>query len=378
MNKKKKVVQLITSMADGGAETLVKDYAMLADRNLVDMIIVSWREKLGSANERLLDEAGVRVVYLGEIYRDKAEKSILYKAVRRVRKYTEFRRLIKEENVDVIHVHLRFGRYLKALPSEVLKKIKLFYTLHNEPEKYFDVSGSGKKNFEYKEAKRLIDKYGLTMITLHKQMEDEVRRLFDTDNVITINNGINLERFDRSKYDSKSIRKELGIGEDTKVIGHVGSFTHQKNHEKLIGVFEEYIKEHGNSVLLLVGKGVEKQQMIDLVKGKGLDEKVIFLENRSDVPELMSIMDVFVLPSRWEGFPVVLIEAQAMGLRCVISDKVTKDAILSDRVCVVGLKDENSSWIKAIEEHKEPEEPHGTLEDFDIRRSIEKLTELYS
>ncbi|MCR5798882.1 MAG: glycosyltransferase [Lachnospiraceae bacterium] len=378
MNKKKKVVQLITSMADGGAETLVKDYAMLEDRNQVDMIIVSWCEKLGSANERLLKEAGVRVVYLGEIYRDKAEKSIFYKVVRRVRKYTEFRKLIMEENVDVIHVHLRFGRYLKALPSDVLKKIKLFYTLHNEPGKYFDASGSGKKGFEYKEAKRLIDKYGLTVITLHKQMEDEVRRLFDTDNVITINNGINLERFDRSKYDSKSIQNELGIEEDTKVIGHVGSFTYQKNHEKLIGIFEEYLKEHENSVLLLVGKGVEKQQMIDLVKGKGLDEKVIFLENRSDVPELMSIMDVFVLPSRWEGFPVVLIEAQAMGLRCVISDKVTKDAILSDRVCVVGLEDESAGWIEAIEEHKEPEEPHGTLEEFDIRRSIEKLTELYS
>ena len=282
-----------------------------------------------------------------------------------------------EEKIDVIHVHLRFGRYLKALSDSTLKRVRLIYTLHNEPGKYFDPQGSGKRLFEYKEAKRLIDKYDLTIVTLHDRMHDEVRELFGTDRVVTINNGINFERFDRGLYDRTKVSASLGIAEDIRVIGHVGSYTTQKNHEHILRVFREYLKTVPNAKLMLVGKGVLKDEIGRQIEAMGMGDHVISLENRSDVPALMSVMDVFILPSRWEGFPVVLIEAQKMGLPCVISDRIDKDVVLSDDVIMVDIDAEADKWVDALNGQGKREKIRGEFKDYDIRRSINELEKLY-
>ena len=376
-NNKIKVVQLITTMADGGAETLVKDYALLADRDKVDMTVIAWSEPLGSANEARLKESDAKVIFLGEKAVTNPTKNILVKIARRIGKYYRFRRYIIDNGIDVIHVHLKFGLYLRALPRKELKRIKLFYTVHNEPDKFFNPKGKGRKKREYKEAKRLVDNYGLTLIALHKEMERAVCDLFHTDRVVTINNGINLDKFDRNLYNREAIRKSLGIEDDVVLLGHVGSFTKQKNHELLIDIYEEYRKKNSKSKLLLVGKGVLKEQVIQNVNKRGLQDEVIFLENRSDIPALMCAMDVFVFPSRWEGFPIVLIEAQAMGLRCVVSDRITKDAILTDNVSVVGIDDSVDSWIEAIDIKSIKDNDSLKVDDFDIRKIVEVLIAMY-
>ena len=377
MSDKVKVVQLITTMADGGAETLVKDYALLCDREKIDMRIVTWSEPLGSANERILSEAGIKVLHLGEKNAVCPTKNLFVKIYRRVNKFRTFRKLITEERIDVIHIHLRFGRYLRAIPSHALKRLKLIYTLHNEPSKYFDPDGNRKQRFEFKEAKRLSDKYGLMFITLHEEMNKQVRKLFGTENVLTINNGINFTRFDKNLYDAKAVRRSLGIGEDVKVIGHVGSYTEQKNHEFLLKVFKDYLKKDPDAVLLIVGKGVLKEVINDKIREMGLSKNVVSLENRSDIPALMSAMDVFVLPSRWEGFPVVMIEAQKMGLACVISDKINKEVVLSDNVTMLDIDSDTGKWIEAIDGRGEKMPPAGNFEDYDILRSIESLQRIY-
>ena len=218
MSERVKVVQLIPTMADGGAETLVKDYALLCDKEIVDMRIVAWSEPLGSANEQILKDAGIPVIFLGEENAKHPTSNPFIKLYRRLNKFKCFKSLIINEQIDVIHVHLRFGRYLKALPDRVLKNVKLIYTLHNEPAKYFDPNGNKKQRFEYEEAKRLIDKFGLTIITLHDEMNKQIRALFNTNRVITVNNGIDFSRFDAKLYDRDLIRASLGIDKDVKVI----------------------------------------------------------------------------------------------------------------------------------------------------------------
>ncbi|MBR6147677.1 MAG: glycosyltransferase [Lachnospiraceae bacterium] len=378
MSERVKVVQLIPTMADGGAETLVKDYALLCDKEKVDMHIIVWSGPVDSANERILKEAGISVLFLGMKAYEHPSSNILIRALRRLNKYRTFRRFIVDESIDVIHVHLRFGRYLMALPDKVLKRVRLIYTLHNEPNKYFDPSGSGKLRFEYDEAKRLIDKYDLTVITLHDDMNIQIRELFDCDRVITIHNGIDFNRFDPTLYDRASIRKSLKIASDSKVIGHVGSFTEQKNHEFLLRIFGEYLNKDPSAVLLLVGKGILKSRINDLINELGIGEHIISLEDRSDIPQLMCAMDVFVLPSKWEGFPVVMIEAQKIGLPCVISDRINKEVILSERISMQDIDGDINNWIDAIDGKCEYMPVSGHFDDYDIKNSIRKLEELYS
>jgi len=376
MKGKTKVVQLITTMADGGAETMVKDYALLCDKEQIDMTIISWSERLGSANERILEEAGVPVIYLGKCKGNKP-KNIVSRAIGRINKYLFFRNYIIHESIDVIHIHLRFGIYIKLIPSKVLKRIKLFYTVHNEPDKFFDASERGRKYKEYCEANRLIHKYGLTVITLHDEMNKQICNMFGTDRVITINNGINFSRFDSKLYDRKKVREELGVDSDTFLLGHVGSFTKQKNHELLITIFEEYIKKNSNSKLLLVGRGILKQQIIEFIKDKHLQNYIIVLENRSDIPELMSTMDVFVLPSKWEGFPVVMLEAQKMGLPCVISNRINDEVVLTENVSMIDIDASVDEWIDAIDGHYMKMPIKGRFEDYDIKATIDRLQGLY-
>jgi len=374
MNKKVKVVQLLTTMADGGAETLVKDYTLLCDRDKVDMQIISWSEPLGSANERILAQNGIKVTYLGE---SPKKKTVLGKIARRINKYIRFRRLIISENIDVIHIHLRIGIYMKVLPKSCLKRIKLFYTLHNEPEKFFDANGKGRNHSEYKEAKRLIEKYGMHVITLHDKMNKQVRELFKTDRVTTINNGINLQRFDASLYDREAIREELGIPKENYVIGHVGSFTGQKNHKYLLDIYEEYLKKDSNAKLLLIGRGVLKDIVKADIESRGLADKVIILKGRDDIPQLMTAMDVFVMPSKWEGFPITLIEAQSIGLSCVISDVINTEVVLTDRIRRVSLEAGTRAWVDAIDGKVPVAEKAGELNDYSILNSIRRLEEMY-
>ena len=375
MKDRIKVVQLLPTMADGGAETLVKDYTLLCDRDKVDMQVVVWSEPLGSANERILQQNNIKVTYLGEAAR---KKSLLGRVRRRVGKYLTFRNIILTQDIDVIHIHLRFDKYLRVLPKAALKRVKLFYTLHNEPQKFFAPNGEGDKHVEYKEAKRLIDKYDMTVITLHDEMNKLVRALFSTDRVVTINNGINLQRFSPDIYDKGVIRKELGICEDAFVIGHVGSFTEQKNHRFLLDIFEEYLQKDPEAMLLLTGRGVLKDEVRADVNARGLADRVMILKGRDDIPQIMKSMDVFVMPSRWEGFPVTLIEAQSMGLPCVISDVINEEVVLTDKVYRVSLDAPVGAWIEAIEGKHEPADRAGSLEDRDIRRSISRLEEMYA
>ena len=378
MANKIKVIQLITTMADGGAETLVKDYALLCDKEKYDIQIVTWSEPLGSANESILKKAGIPIIHLGAKAVEHPTSNPVVRAYRKINKYMVFRKLVVSGKVDVIHIHLRVGRFLRFIPDKVLKKIKLVYTLHNEPSKYFDPNGSGKKLFEYKELKKLIDRYDLTVVALHDDMNRQVKELFDTQRVITVKNGINFDRFDRALYDPDAIRLSLGIDKETKLIGHVGSYTEQKNHHFLLQAFEAYSKKNGNAKLLLVGKGVLKEKINDEIKQRGLEEKVISLENRSDIPELMSIMDVFALPSRWEGFPIVLIEAQKIGLPCVISNRINQEVVLSENVIMLDIEDDINRWTDAFDGIGDRMSVVSSFEDYDIKKSIEHLQRLYS
>lgn len=161
---------------------------------------------------------------------------------------------------------------------------------------------------------------------------------------------INKFKFNQSIRDKK--RRELNIPADCTVVGHVGRFTYQKNHEFLIDIFNEYHKINHNSTLLLIGDAIDDFSFLnkahEKVKELKLTNQVQFLGMRNDVPELMQAMDCFILPSKFEGLPVVGIEAQASGLPTFFSDTITDEVGITSLARFISLKENSVTWAKKI------------------------------
>lgn len=173
-------------------------------------------------------------------------------------------------------------------------------------------------------------------------------------NVYILHNGINLNVFQYSDDDRNNIRKEFGILEDEFVVGHVGRFNKQKNHFFLIEVFKELKKIKPNAKLLLVGEGELKSEVQQCLEANDLIESVIFAGIRSDIPNLLSAMDVFLFPSLYEGMPNTIIEAQAVGIPCVIADTITRDANVTGLVKYISLDEPKEKWVNScINSNKE-------------------------
>lgn len=149
------------------------------------------------------------------------------------------------------------------------------------------------------------------------------------------------------KFDSnirQIVRRELGLTEEQFVVGHVGRFNTQKNHTFLIDIMNIIHQKNRNAVLLLIGEGDLEKNIHEKVEKLGLNNCVRFLGARRDVCKLYQAMDVFILPSLFEGLPVSGIEAQAAGLKCIFSDTVTKEASLTSDTVFLPLQMPVKNW----------------------------------
>lgn len=161
--------------------------------------------------------------------------------------------------------------------------------------------------------------------------------------------GVALEQY---RYDAdvrKRYRAELGIGNEY-VVGHVGRFAYQKNHGFLIEVFREIVREDSHVRLLLVGIGELEDKIKAKIREYNLENKVIYTGKRDDVGGLMQAMDIFAFPSRFEGFGIVLIEAQASGLKCIVSKKIPEKARITDNIEFLEL--DKKIWADSILKYK--------------------------
>lgn len=176
------------------------------------------------------------------------------------------------------------------------------------------------------------------------------KKAYKCGEVTILKNALDLTVFCYNEHSRKRVRSEFDISDDMKVIGHIGRFNAQKNHEFLIDVFFEIHKKDAFTLLLLVGDGELQQQIRNKIILLGLSEAVIFAGVRSDIPSLLSAMDVFVFPSLYEGMPNVVVEAQATGLPCIISDTITREANITDLVRYLPLTLSASEWANQINE----------------------------
>ena len=387
MTTKLKLIFLISEISDGGAETLVKDYVLHLDHNIFDVYVVTDMESdAQSANYRTLYEKGTKI-YCPFINSGKGRLySILVQIQNRILRHVPqkfiniyqkwyIKHLIQRIKPDVIHSHLKVLKYLVPC-AKFLNETKLFYTCHSIPCRYFNKKECKE---EFDAATFLIKNCSLTLIGLHREMQNELNTLFNINNSIVVHNGIDLDRFYeiRKNKERKQIRMNLGIQQKAFVLGHVGRFIWIKNQSFIVDVFYELLKKKENAFLVLVGNG-DSSEISRKLEQKGLKEKYLILSNRQDVPEILLCMDVFIFPSLFEGFPLACIEAQAMGLRCLISDSITKDVFFNQSAIPISLKKSAQSWTKAILDKEIKGPYHNDINRFDLTTIMNHLYALYS
>lgn len=200
--------------------------------------------------------------------------------------------------------------------------------------------------------------------------------------VFIIRNAIDCERYVFNEEIRRTMRNQLGLNRKT-VIGHIGRLTYPKNQFFLLDIFRSFKNLCANAVLMVVGDGPDDSKLREHAKRLGITNSVLFLGVRSDIPELLQAMDLFLLPSRYEGLPVTEIEAQAAGLPCLVSDKITKESEVTDLVCRLSIEQSPEEWSKKMVTllcKNKRFSPIQSLKDggFDIHTETQRLTALYA
>ena len=209
--------------------------------------------------------------------------------------------------------------------------------------------------------------------------------MFKNRNFRVIHNAINVSDFVYNESIRQKVRTKLGLLKNEFVIGHVGRFSYQKNHDFLIDVFNEVHRRLPEAVLILIGDAVEDELYLNKAKQKvkelNLVENVRFLGIRNDVPDLMQAMDCFILPSRFEGLPLVGIEAQTSGLWCYFSDVITNEIRITDLTNFISLNNSPEIWAKKIIKNKNYKRRDASKEiikaGYDINIEIKKMQKFY-
>lgn len=364
-----KIMHFIHGMSMGGAETLVKDYLMNFDSNENELILLAL-EKYNTPYEKVIENNNIKTIYINNGIK-KNNKSVISKIKNKIVEYNKVKKIIDKENPDILHYHLPLDTYIKYAKPK--KNIKIFSTIHNEPKTLYYKSLKGR--IELLAAKWLVKNYNMRFIVLHDEMRKEINKIFKVNNSIVVNNGIDFNRFKSNNNKNKN-RKKLGIPEDAMVIGHIGRFSYQKNQNFLVEIYNEIYKKNKNSFLLMVGKGSDKDYIINKLKELKLNNYLI-LEDRTDIPELLSCMDYFVFPSNYEGLGIVLIEAQKMKVPCFKSNKVPEYSNISNIMTTISLEEKPELWAHKILEYKPPKNVVLNDKEWDIKEVVKKLERIY-
>lgn len=165
---------------------------------------------------------------------------------------------------------------------------------------------------------------------------------------VVFNNGVNTELFAFNQSIREIYRKELRLHEENVLVGHVGLFNEQKNHHFLVRVFNELYLKDNRYRLLLIGDGELRPMIIDMVFELGLNNVVYFLGNISNVSDYLNAIDVILMPSLYEGLPLALIEQQVNGLKCIVSDSISKETDKTGNILFLSLNASAEKWAEVV------------------------------
>ena len=245
------------------------------------------------------------------------------------------RKLLKSHHFDVVHVHGNSATMALDLFIAKMCGVKTRIAHSHNPYSKHPYIHAVMKPF-------------LNMVTNQPVAcgQDAGKFLFNKSFTL-VPNCIDVKKFEFDSKAREAERRALHV-EDSIVIGHVGRFTYQKNHELLINIFDEYHKSQKNAKLLLIGDGELVGEVKSQIEKQGLSDNVIVYGTSNEIPKLMSAMDAFVFPSRYEGLGITAIEAQASGLPVVASDGMPEEAVITEHCVRVDQTALLSEWVNSI------------------------------
>ena len=315
-------------------------------------------------------------------------KEIYYrKHVRKTRvgRYIQMLRDIKQilnvYHIDILHVNsgLHITHGIVLLYGKLFKINKRISHAHGVNMKYKKNTLSVKEKLECQILKKLIVSNANILIACSKETGEIV--FGSKTRYHILKNGIDLDSFMYSEKLRTKSREDFNLT-DKFVVGTIARFSKVKNYPFLINSFEMVLKNKENAMLLLVGDGEEKEEILAMVKQKGIEKNVIFVGHTNEVTKYLHIMDVFVLPSFTEGLSLVTVEAQVSGLPCVVSTGLPDEILLTDKIQNYPLSDGFSKWANYILESKKYTVRKNNIEvirkqGFDIEDTVQSLEELY-
>lgn len=356
-----RILQVVTYMGRGGLETMLMNFYRNIDREKVQFDFLVHRDFEADYDEEI-KQLGGRIYRLNRL--NPVGKDYLSQLDSFFKEHPEYK---------IIHSHVDC---MAGIPLKYAKK-------NGVPVRIAHAHSSNQtKNKKYLLKlfyKHMIPKYATDFFAC---AEAAGKWMFRKNKFSVLNNAIDTRRYCYNVSTSDRIRKELNLSKESLVVGHVGRFGPEKNHDFILNIFVEILKKVPKAKLLLVGSG----DLYDTVRKKaaslGIKEHVIFTGVRSDVPDLLQAMDVFLFPSLYEGLPVSIIEAQAAGLPCIISDKVPIECKKTNLIQQINLTENYEMWARMVISAAQQNERRDTSEEirnagFDVCENAHQLEEFY-
>ncbi|MCD7809855.1 MAG: glycosyltransferase family 1 protein [Erysipelotrichaceae bacterium] len=354
-----RVLHVVTYMGRGGLETMLMNYYRHIDRDKIQFDFLVHRDFEADYDSEILSLGG-KIYHLPKLN----PLSLNYR-----KQLDSFFKQHKE--YKIVHVH---QDCLSAIVLKVAKKAEISVRIAHSH------SSSQDKNVKYLIKlfyRQFIPKYATDLFACGREAGDW---MFKEKNYHVVRNAISSKDYIYKSNIRMKIREDLNLKNDF-TIGLVGRFSYPKNHDFLLDIFNELVNINPNSKLLLVGDGDLRLQIEEKINKLTLKDKVILTGVRTDISDLLQAMDVFVMPSLYEGLPLSIIEAQASGLPCFISDKVPIECKKTDLVTQISLSESPEYWAKQIL-HTKDIERRNTYEEivesgFDIEENAKLLQEFY-
>ena len=359
MSEPIRILHIVTYMGRGGLETMIMNYYRNIDRSKVQFDFLTHREERWDYDDEI-EKLGGKIYRLPRL--NPFSPSYLKALDGFFKEHKEYK---------IVHCH---QDCLSGIPLKYAKKNGVPFTIAHSH------SSNQNKDLKYLvklAAKKNICKYSDHLFACGKEAGEW---MFKTSDFEILNNAIDTKKYIYNEEKSLEIKEKLDIT-DKFVIGHVGRFRKEKNHDFIIDIFKEVCEKEPNSILLLIGDGPLEEDIKKKVNSFELEDKVKFLGARDNVNDLMQAMDAFILPSLYEGIPLTMIEAQASGLDCIISDKVPKECIVTKNVKSINLEECPKYWANEIMKSKNKERKNLYNEiqtaKFDIKSNAIWLQEFY-
>ena len=356
------VAQIMGKWVGGGVESVIMNYYRHLDHSKVQF-------------DFICDEDSTRIPY--DEIKKLGGRVFLVPKYQNLPKYLKvLEKLFKENQYRIVHSNINT---LSVFPLYAAKKAGVPIRISHSH------STSNPKEWKRNFIKNILRPFSKRYATDYFACSEVAGRYlfgnktFNRGEVKIIHNAIDIDKFKFDEVARKKLRKELGIKDSTIVIGHVGRFVQQKNHTFLVDVFKEYHKKNPDSKLLLVGSGPLEDEIKKKVERLGLKDSVLFLGQRDDINKLYSVMDIFCLPSLYEGLPVVGVESQAAGLPIIFSNGVSHEAIISKNAKIVPTQ-ETGAYIKKMDEITQENKQRALAsinENMSIKNEAPKLEAIY-